>query len=40
MIRFEEITNKNIWKVCALELYGFVENGDMCGNEIVAVYEL
>lgn len=20
--------------------YGFVENGDMCGNEIVAVYEL
>jgi diamine N-acetyltransferase len=20
--------------------YGFVENGEMCGNEIVAVYEL
>ncbi len=64
MIIFEEITNKNIWKVCALEpfgeakkvwlsyepentrardiyqKYGFVENGEMCGNEIVAVYEL
>ena len=95
MIRFEEITNKNIWKVCMLEpfeeqkdfvaeniqslgkqtidavmalirtfpfgeakkvwlsyepeniraraiyrKYGFVENGEMCGNEIVAVYEL
>jgi hypothetical protein len=99
MIRFEEITNKNIWKVCTLEpfddqkdyvadniqslaeayatrnegnnalplavynfgdakkvwlsyepenthareiyqKYGFAENGDMCGNEIVAVYEL
>ena len=21
MIRFEEITNKNIWKVCALEVF-------------------
>ena len=106
MIRFEEITNKNIWKVCMLEpfdeqkdyvaenfwrfmldkkyqgqglgkqtidavmdlirtypfgeakrvwlsyepenthardiyrKYGFVENGEVCGNEIVAVYEL
>ena len=20
--------------------YGFVENGEMCGNEIIAVYEL
>ena len=60
MIRFEDITNKNIWKVCLLEpfeeqkdfvaentrardiyrKYGFVENGETCGNEIVAVYEL
>ena len=45
MIRFEEITNKNIWKVCTLEVFDeqkdFVaENGEMCGNEIIAVYEL
>ena len=38
MIRFEEITNKNIWKVCLLG--PFVENGEMCGNEIIAVYDL
>lgn len=33
MIRYEEITNKNIWKVCTLEPF---ENQ----KEFVAVYEL
>ena len=45
MIRFEEITNKNIWKVCTLEPFEdqkdlVAENGEMCGSEIVAVYDL
>ena len=31
------------WNTHARDIYrkyGFVENGEMCGNEIVAVYEL
>lgn len=52
MLELREITNLNIWKVWLLyepenthardmfRKYGFVENGEMCGNEMVAVYEL
>ena len=45
MVELREITNANIWKVCTLEPFeeqkDFVaENGELCGNEIVAVYEL
>ena len=45
LVELREITNANIWKVCTLEPFeeqkDFVaENGELCGNEIVAVYEL
>ena len=31
---------ENTWARKLYHQYGFVENGQMCGNEIVAVYEL
>lgn len=37
MIRFDEITNKNIWKVCALEPYE--EQKDFVADNIQSLAE-